>query len=99
MKRRSNWTPAIVSNLADRAGGGTKVSEADGAIPGPALSALNVTYLGNADGPPEESKALDRKIHRQADLRFAIVVAFVLALPVLIGMGVYIATTSILRAS
>jgi hypothetical protein len=45
MKPRSNWTLAIVSNRADRSNGGTKVGEVDDAIPRPALSPLNVTYL------------------------------------------------------
>jgi hypothetical protein len=98
-QRRANWTPAIVSNRADRTGGQTKVSEADGAMPGPAFSALHVTYLDNADGSSEDtSKVLNRKVQRQADLRFTIAVAIALVLPVFIGIGVYIATTAILRA-
>jgi hypothetical protein len=95
---RANWTPAIVSNRADRTEGETKVSEADGAIPGPAFSALHVTYLDSADGS-SESKVLDRKIQRQVDLRFTIAVVLALALPVVIGIGCYIVTTAILRAS
>jgi hypothetical protein len=97
MQRRSNWTPAIVSNRVDRE---TKLREADGAIPGPALSALNVTYIDDTDRSSEDrSKLVDRKIQRQADLRFTIGVALALALPVLIGMGIYIATSAILGAS
>jgi hypothetical protein len=70
MKRRSSWTPAIVSNRADRASGETRVREASGAIPGPALSALNITSLDEAGGSSEDtSKALNQKIRRQADLR------------------------------
>jgi hypothetical protein len=100
MKRWSNWTPVIVSNREDRACGGTRVREANGAIPGPAFSALNVTYVDEAGGSSKNtSRALNQKIQRQADLRFTIVVAFALALPILIGVGVYVATTAILRAS
>jgi len=100
MKRRSNWKLAIVSNRADRKDEATRVGEAGGAIPGPAFSALNATYLDSSDGSSgDTSKVSDRKIQRQADLRFTIGVAFALALPVLVGMGVYIATTALLRAS
>ena len=104
MQRRSNWTPAIVSNRADRTDGETKVSEVGGAMPGPVFSALNdplrVTYLDSADGRSEDApKVLDRKIRIQADLHFTICVAIALTLPVLIGIGLYIATTALLRAS
>jgi hypothetical protein len=78
--------------------------EADFVIPGPALLALNdppqLTYFDNADGWSEHtSKVMGRKSQRQANLRFTIGVAIALALPVLIGMSVYIATTAVLRAS
>ena len=71
---------------------------------GPALLALNdplrVTYLDSADGRSEDApKVLDRKIQTQADLHFTIGAAIALALPVLIGIGVYIVTTALLRAS
>jgi hypothetical protein len=104
MQRRSNWTPVIVSNRADRTDGETKVSEVGGAIPGPAFSTLNdslrVTYLDSVDGWSEDApKVLDRKIRIQADLHFTICVAIALTLPVLIGIGLYIATTALLRAS
>lgn len=79
-------------------------SEVDFVIPGPALLALNdppqLTYFDNADGWSEHtSKVMGRKSQRQANLRFTIGVAIALALPVLIGMSVYIATTAVLRAS
>jgi len=79
-------------------------SEADWVIPGPALLALNdppqLTYLDDADGLSKyTSKVTDRKIERHTDLRFAIGVAIALALPVLIGVSIYISTAAILRAS
>ncbi len=72
----------------------TQVSDA---IAGPTFSALCVTYV---DGPFEDTtKVLDRKVQRRADLRFAIGVALALALPAVIGLGVYVAAESlILRA-
>lgn len=98
MQRRSNWTPAIVSNRVDRTDRKKTVSEADGIVAGPELSALTITYIDNteSEGTP---KVLDPEIQRQADLRFTIGVALALALPVFIGIGVYIATTAILKAS
>jgi|SRR5258706_10946378 hypothetical protein len=102
MKTRSNWTPVIVSDPADRierTDGETKVSEVDGSIPEPAFSALNVTYLDDADESSDTSKVSDRKIQSQADLRFAVWVAFALFVPVLIALSVYIAMTALLRAS
>jgi hypothetical protein len=82
----------------------TEVSEAAGVIPGPAFSALNDppqrTYCDNADRSSEfTSKVIDRKIHRETDLRFIIGVVIALTLPVVIGMSVSIATTAILRAN
>lgn len=99
--RDGNFLGVAFENQNTRTGSETKVSEA---ITGPAFSTLNdplqLTKLDNADGSSENtSEVLDRKIQRQADLRFTIGVAFALALPVLIGTGVYIATTAILRAS
>jgi hypothetical protein len=102
--RDGNFLGVAFENQNTRARSETKVSEAGGAIPGPAFSTLNdppqLTKLDNTDGSSEStSKGLDRKIQRQADLRFTIGVAFALGLPVLISMGIYIATTAILRAS
>jgi hypothetical protein len=79
-------------------------SEADFVIPGPALLALadppQLTYFDSADGWSEyTSKIIGRKSQRQANLRFTIGVAIALALPVVIGMSVYIATAAVLRAS
>lgn len=79
-------------------------SEVDGVIPGPTVSALNdqpqLTYLDVADGLLEyTSKVTDRKIERQANLHFTIGVVIALALPVLIGVCIYISTIAILRSS
>lgn len=99
MRPRSNWTPVVVSNRADRKPG-AKDSLGDVAAPGPDFTALHVTYLNNGDElSAGGSNAVDRTIQRQADLRFAIGVAIALALPVLIGIGVYIAMTGALRTS
>jgi hypothetical protein len=87
-----------VSNRDLRNESDTQVSLADDAIAWPAFSALYVTYV---DGPFEDTtKVLDRKVQRRADLRFAIGVALALALPAVIGLGVFVAAESIiLRAS
>jgi len=100
MRPRSNWTPAIVSNRADRTGRETNVNVSDVATPGPSFAAFYVAFLDNRDGlSADTSNASDPTIQRQADRRFAIGVAFALALPVLIGLGVYIVMTIGLRAS
>lgn len=79
-------------------------SESDFVIPRPALLASNdrpqLTYFDNVDGWSEyTSKISDRKKQRQTSLHFTIGVVIALALPVLIGMGVYIAAAAVLRAS
>jgi hypothetical protein len=96
MQRRANWTPTIVSSRDGRTDGETKVDQADDPIGG--MSALQVTYLyGSSE---DVAKVLDRKNQRRADVRFAIGVVLALALPALIGLGIYIAAESIiLRAS
>jgi hypothetical protein len=103
--RNGNFFGVAFEDQGTQSHGETKMSEADAvAIPGPALLALNdppqFTYLANGDGLSEyTSKALDPGIQRQADLRFAIGAAIALALPVLVGMSIYIAMTAILGAS
>ncbi len=101
MKRRSNWTPVIVPNRAD---GETRTGDADVVIPEHAFATLNgpprPTRLDNAGASAEDMpRVSDRKTQNQADLRFTIGIAVALALPPLIGMGVYVATTVLLRAS
>jgi len=76
---------------------------ADFVIAEPALLAMNeptqLMYFDVADGWSENtSNVSDRKNERQDNLRFTFGVGIVLGLPVLIGMGFYIATTAILRA-
>ncbi len=99
--RDGNFLGVAFENQNTRTCSATKVGEAGGVIA--AFSASNdppqLTHLDKANGSSEyTSKVIDRKIQRQADLRFSIGVAIALALPGLIGMGVFIATTTILRA-
>ena len=90
MQQRPKWTPVIVSNRDLRNEGETQVSLANDGIPGPAFSALYVTYV---DGSLEDTTKVAQ---RRADLRFAIAVALALALPAVIGLGVYMAAESII---
>jgi hypothetical protein len=83
MRRRTNWTPVIVSNRDP------KVSLADGAIARPPFSTLHVTS--------DPTKVLDQKIQHRGDVRFSIGVALALALPAFIGLGIYIAAESLLH--
>jgi hypothetical protein len=57
----------------------------------------------DADGvtadPLEHDAPNALKIQNRADIHFAIGIACTLALPMLIGIGVYIATTVLIRAS
>jgi hypothetical protein len=100
--RDGNFLGVVFENQNARTHSETKASEAGGAIP--AFPASNdppqPTHRDNASGSSEHtSEARDRKITRQSDIRFTIGVAIALALPALIGMSVYVATTTILRAS
>lgn len=100
MRPRSNWTPTIVPNRADRTDGETSVSVFRSVIEEPSLSALNATYTDYSGGSLEDTLRVSRRgCGSRGDIRFAIVVAFALALPALIGIGLYIATTAVLRAS
>lgn len=84
MKRRANWTPAIVSNRLPQSERG-KVSLADDAVAKSIFAASRITYL---DAPPcETTKALDQRNQRRADLRFSIGVAIAFALPVFIALA------------
>jgi hypothetical protein len=80
----------------------SQTGEADIVIPEPAFSILNdppqAAYFGNIDMLPEcMPEGGDRQHVKRADLRFAIGVAVALALPVLISMSAYIATTVVLK--
>lgn len=100
MRPQYNWTPTIVPNRAKEPDGETRVSDFDGAIREPSLSALNATDTDYSGGSAEDAlKVSRRELRRYADARFSIVVAFVLMLPALIGIGFYIAATAVLRAS
>jgi hypothetical protein len=96
MRRQSTWTPAIVSNRADRTDRKINVSETSGVIQEPAGSALIAECrLGSSEDP---CKAPDRELQRRADIRFAIGIGLMLTLPVLISMGAYITGLALLKA-
>jgi hypothetical protein len=80
----------------------SQTGEADIIIPEPAFSMLNdplqAVSFGNIDMAPEcVPEGGDRQHVRRADLRFAIGVAVALALPVLISVSAYVATTVVLK--
>ena len=97
MRPRSNWTPTIVPNRAGRTNGKTSVSDLHSGIEEPSLSALNATYTDYSGGSLEDTLwSPQRGCGSRDDIRFAIVLAFALALPALIGIGDYI-ETAVLR--
>jgi hypothetical protein len=60
---------------------------------------MRVAYFDNVErGTENASKALDRNPQRREDLGFAVGVAFALALPRFVGIGIYIATSVLLQA-
>ena len=83
-QRRSNWTPVIVSNFGN---------PADEILGSQAAAALHPACTDGFRG--EASSHFDPKAERQADLRFSIGVALALALPAVIGFGIYEAARSI----
>ena len=92
MHRQSTWTPAIVSNRADRTAREMNVS---GTIQGPAVSA---SVAERTVGSGDPCKVPDRDLQRRGDIRFAIGIALTMALPALISMGAYITTVALLKA-
>ena len=81
-----------------------QVIEPEVMIPTPAFSVLHdQPYLAGAQDDDVwaefSSKVGDKKDQGQADLRFMIGVAIALMLPVLIGLGTYVATSVVLRSS
>jgi hypothetical protein len=86
---RSNWTPVIVSKeIVSNFG-----NPADEIFGSQASSALHPAYTDGFLG--EASNLIDLRAQRQADLRFSIGVALALALPAVIGFGIYEAAKSI----
>jgi hypothetical protein len=98
MRRQSTWTPAIVSNRADRTDPEINVSETSGVIQEPAGSALIAEYTDPEGSSEDPCKAADRELQRRADIRFAIGIGLMLTLPVLISMGAYITRLALLKA-
>jgi hypothetical protein len=87
MRRRTNWTPVVVSNRDP------KVILANSAIATSPFSTLHATSS-------DPTNVLNQKIQSRGDIRFLIGVALALALPAIIGLGIYVAAESIiLRAS
>lgn len=82
-----------------------ELKETDMAIEGPGLSIFDdppqFACLANSNGSVTEftSEMTDRTSDDRSDRRFAIGVAIALALPVLISLGAYVATTVVLRAN
>jgi hypothetical protein len=99
MRRQSTWTPAIVSNRADRTDREINVGEPSGVVQGPAVSALIAENIDTDGSFGDRCKAPDQELQRRADIRFAIGIALTLTLPALISMGAYIATVALLKAS
>jgi hypothetical protein len=95
-QRPLNWTPVIVSSNPGIEAA-TSIEQGDGAIGKPAFSAYHAMYFDAvSEGTPKVS---DRESQRRADLRFAIAVALVLALPAFIGLGIYIAAEAIIKSA
>jgi hypothetical protein len=93
--RRSRWTPSIVPNdresnvLVDR-------RETAGVDRGRFNDPIPTAHFQTLDRWPEEDASA---IQGRSDVALSVGVAFALALPVLIGMVVYIATLVFLRGS
>ena len=93
--RRSRWTPSIVPNdresnvLVDR-------RETAGTDRGRFKDPIPTAHFQTLDRRLEEDASV---IQRRSDVALSVGVAFALALPVLIGMVVYIATLILLRGS
>jgi hypothetical protein len=98
MRRQSTWTPAIVSNRADRTDRAINASKTSGVDQKPAGSALIAEHTDPRGYSGDPCGAPDRELQRRADIRFAIGIGLMLTLPVLISMGAYIATLALLKA-
>jgi hypothetical protein len=84
--------------------GETEIATSEIVIREPALSMLNdppqSAYFGCVDTMSEcASNGIIRRDDGRADLRFTIGVAVALALPVLISMSAYVATTAVLKVN
>ena len=96
-QRRSSWTPVIVSNRGDQTEGDKEVRQTYDACAAPSFSALHVTFV---EGSSEDTtKVLDQKIQRRADLHFTIGIVLALALPAVLGLGVYLAAESLILSA
>ena len=96
--RKSNWTPVVVPTDLD-----LNVSEADTGRGSPKRVRVNeqpdeAWPFEDSSGPQGVSATAAQETQRRTDLAFTIGVALALALPAF-GIGVYVASLAIFRAS
>src|SRR5947208_1994774 len=94
--RRSSWTPSIVPNDRERKvliDGRDKADVDSGRFEDPSPAGHFLQTLDR--GPPEEDANV---IQRRSDLALLVGTVFALALPVILGLAVYLATRALLRA-
>jgi len=99
--RRGNFFGVTFEDQCSPVLNEAEIEEADVVIDQPAFSILGEPpqLADNAEGLAEfASNIAERNRGGGSDVRFTIGVAVVLALPVLISLGAYIATTVVLRA-
>jgi hypothetical protein len=91
--RRSRWTPSIVPN--DRESN-VLVDYSETADRGRFNDPIPTAHFQTLDRWPEEDASA---VQGRSDIALSVGVAFTLALPMLIGMVVYIVTLVLLRGS
>jgi hypothetical protein len=101
--RRGNFFGVTFEDQPSPMADGPEVGEAEVVIEEPTLSILGdplALARPNDDQVPSEfvSKIAERSGDSRSDVRFTIGVVVALALPVLISLGAYVATTVVLRA-
>jgi hypothetical protein len=89
-KRRSSWTPLIVSNPNPRTESGTE--------DGREVSAKPTASQFPESQFPEPTERSSHQYQSRSDLRFSIAVGIALALPVFIALSVYLMAALILVA-
>jgi len=102
--RKGNFFGVAFENQGMPSESRARTGEADIAMPEPAFSILNDlpqhSLLGNAELSSEWMPAgAGQGNHERGDRRFAIGVVVALALPVLISMSAYIATSAIMKVN
>ena len=97
--RRSNWTPVVVPTDRDLSVSGADNGRSRLEREWGNEQLTEIWWFEDSSGAQDVLATAAQGTQRRTDLAFSVGVALTLALPVFLGIGVYVASFAIFRAS